>query len=484
MTLNGGPACALGLAHGLTFVGVFGLRDPLRPKVASCIKYALDGDVRVRLVSGDHVETAKAVALKAGVLRPEEAGDEYAVMTAQEFREHVGLKEGIDEAGEKTTSVEHEDAFRQVADRLRVLARATATEKQLLVDGLQKALKRKVAATGDGINDVHALRTADVGLAMGSGCSAAKEAASLVLTDDDFEASLRAVMWGRNIYANVSRFLQFQVTANLSVVATVLLGVCIFGNSPLSAVQLLWINLIMDTFAALALATEPPLPSVIKGAEDGGGPAKAGAPVLAAAVWRQVLGVAAWDSLVMLVLMLFGRMIAGIHSYPRGTPLVISHWSSGGHSWDQLSSADKLTQAASHTKYLKELDYVMAQRTHLTYIFNTFVFLQLFNFINCRKIGPRDFNVFEAPLHNMYFLVVFAGTAAAQVLMCECFPTLTGTVSLSRSEWGACVAVGATPLLISAALKITPVAWVEDTWVARLLPDEDQSTDSKLLSTW
>lgn len=195
-------------ALGLTFVGAFGLRDPLRAKVQSCVNYAEKGDLRVRLVSGDHVETAKAVALKAGILRPEEAGRLYAVMQAEDFRATVGeLRRSRDEAtGEVTVEIENAEAFREVADGLRVLARATAADKLLLVEGL-KSLGKVVAATGEGINDVEALGTADVGLAMGSGCSAAKEAASLVLTDDDFEASLRAVMWGRNIYANVSRFL-------------------------------------------------------------------------------------------------------------------------------------------------------------------------------------------------------------------------------------------------------------------------------------
>jgi len=211
----------------------------------------------------------------------------YAVMQAEDFRATVGeLRRSRDEAtGEITVEIENAEAFREVADGLRVLARATAADKHLLVEGL-KSLGKVVAATGDGINDVEALGRADVGLAMGSGCSAAKEAASLVLTDDDFEASLRAVMWGRNIYANVSRFLQFQVTVNISVIATVFFGICVLGTSPLSAVQLLWINLIMDTFAAIALATEPPRRSSIEGGKEGGGPISEDAAILSPAVWR------------------------------------------------------------------------------------------------------------------------------------------------------------------------------------------------------
>jgi len=124
---------------------------------------------------------------------------------------------------------------------------------------------KSVVVTGDGINDVEAIQNATVGLAMGGGCSAAKEVSDMILTDNDFEATLRAVMWGRNIYQNIGRFLQFQVTVNISAILTVIFGSIWLVESPLSAVQLLWINLIMDTFAAFALSTEPPLPSVIQG---------------------------------------------------------------------------------------------------------------------------------------------------------------------------------------------------------------------------
>jgi len=152
-----------------------------------------------------------------------------------------------------------------------VLSRASAVHKFKLVAGLKKfnykaqdpeerRIGRKVAVTGDGINDVPALKLSDVGMSMNDGSVAAKEVSSIILTENDFEATLKAVMWGRNIFQNISRFLQFQVTVNVSVLVVIFVGTITFGQPPLNAVQLLWLNLIMDTFAALSLSTEPPLP--------------------------------------------------------------------------------------------------------------------------------------------------------------------------------------------------------------------------------
>jgi len=169
--------------------------------------------------------------------------------------------------------------FERIARSLKVLARATPADRRLFVAGL-KALpeagdwkadpeqdnqpKRCVACTGWAAKDALALSEATVGFSLGSGCAAAKDASDLILTQGDLEAGLRAVMWGRNIYDNISRFLQFQVAVNISVLLTVLIGILKLAESPMSAVQLLWVNLLMDTFAAFALATEPPLPAVIK----------------------------------------------------------------------------------------------------------------------------------------------------------------------------------------------------------------------------
>lgn len=151
---------------------------------------------------------------------------------------------------------------------------------------------------------------------------------------------------------------------------------------------------------------------------------------------------------------------------------------------DAAKAAPEATQEQNKlvVAYLTQLVATLAKQRHFTYIFNTFVFLQLFNEVNCRKVGPRDFNVFEAPFHNYYFLAVAVGTVAVQVALCQLCPTLAGATPLGRSEWGACVAVGATPLVIALLLKLTPLSWVGR--LGRILPDEDQATESKLLKTW
>jgi P-type E1-E2 ATPase len=163
---------------------------------------------------------------------------------------------------------------------LKVLGRANPLDKHILATGL-RSLGKVVAVTGEGINDVDALRTADVGFAMGSGVSVAKDVADMVLTKDDFESTMMAVMWGRNIYANTRKFLQFQLTANFTALIVVFIGAVTKGTATFGVVQLLWLNLIMDTFAAVALGSEKPHPSIIKSP-----PIKENEQIMTITMWR------------------------------------------------------------------------------------------------------------------------------------------------------------------------------------------------------
>jgi len=237
------------------------------------------------MVTGDNLQTAISIALQAGIITQDELLDEDVAMEGWQFRERVeGLVELEDSNGQKRDAIKNKQEFRQLKRKLKVLARSTPEDKYILVVGLRDE-GSVVAVTGDGTNDAQALRRADVGFAMGiAGTDVAKEASEIVLLDDNFNSMLTAVKWGRNIYANVRKFLQFQMTVNVVAMYLVFHGGVFFGDSPLTSVQMLWVNLIMDTFAALALATEPPREDILKDK-----PYQRKEQIVTETMWRNIL---------------------------------------------------------------------------------------------------------------------------------------------------------------------------------------------------
>lgn len=237
-----GEAVISSLLKNLVFVGVIGIQDPVRPGVPEAVRKAQHAGVVVRMVTGDNKITAEAIATECGIHT--EGG---IVMEGPRFR--------------KLSEAEMD----RILPNLRVLARSSPEDKRILVARL-KALGETVAVTGDGTNDAPALKAADVGFSMGiSGTEVAKEASSIVLMDDNFASIITALKWGRAVNDAVQKFLQFQITVNIT---AVLLAFITAVYSPemkpvLRAVQLLWVNLIMDTFAALALATDPPTEKIL-----------------------------------------------------------------------------------------------------------------------------------------------------------------------------------------------------------------------------
>jgi len=270
------------IEQDLTFAALFALHDPIRGSVPKSFEYARRGLINVKVVSGDHIETAKAVALKTGLIQQHEAEERGVCMEGSEFRRIVGrLESSRDAEGNVKYKLSNQEEFHRIAASLKVLARANPEDKLALVVGLQ-SMGRQVAVTGDSNNDAKALFQADVGLAMGSGCEAAKDNSKMILINDNFSSVLFANMWGRNIYSNIRKFLVFQITVGIASIAFLVVGLATFGVKPLNIVQLLWINLVMDTLAALALATEPPHCSILIN----GKPTRKDDAILTPVMWR------------------------------------------------------------------------------------------------------------------------------------------------------------------------------------------------------
>uniref|UniRef100_A0A4W5LWE4 Calcium-transporting ATPase n=1 Tax=Hucho hucho TaxID=62062 RepID=A0A4W5LWE4_9TELE len=389
----------------LTCVCVVGIEDPVRPEVPDAIKKCQRAGITVRMVTGDNINTARAIATKCGILLP---GDEFLCMEGKEFNRRIRNEKGEIE----------QERIDKIWPKLRVLARSSPTDKHTLVKGIIDSTvleqRQVVAVTGDGTNDGPALKKADVGFAMGiAGTDVAKEASDIILTDDNFSSIVKAVMWGRNVYDSISKFLQFQLTVNVVAVIVAFTGACITQDSPLKAVQMLWVNLIMDTFASLALATEPPTESLLLRKPYG-----RNKPLISRTMMKNILGHGVYQLIIIFTLLFVGEQIFDIDS-GRYAPL---------HS---------------------------PPSEHYTIIFNTFVLLQLFNEINARKIhGER--NVFDGIFNNLIFCSIVFGTFIIQIVIVQWGGKPFSCVGLSIDQWLWCTFLGFSSLLWGQLISSIP----------------------------
>ncbi|MEE6505784.1 hypothetical protein FKM82_005653 [Ascaphus truei] len=274
----------------LTCITVVGIEDPVRPEVPEAIRKCQRAGISVRMVTGDNINTARAIAAKCGIIQP---GEDFICLEGKEFNRRIRNEKGEIE----------QERLDKIWPKLRVLARSSPTDKHTLVKGIIDSTigeqRQVVAVTGDGTNDGPALKKADVGFAMGlAGTDVAKEASDIILTDDNFSSIVKAVMWGRNVYDSISKFLQFQLTVNVVAVIVAFTGACITQDSPLKAVQMLWVNLIMDTFASLALATEPPTESLLLRKPYG-----RNKPLISRTMMKNILGHAVYQLIIIFTLL-------------------------------------------------------------------------------------------------------------------------------------------------------------------------------------
>ncbi|XP_033198219.1 plasma membrane calcium-transporting ATPase 3 isoform X1 [Bombus vancouverensis nearcticus] len=394
------------VVNNLTCLCIVGIEDPVRPEVPDAIRKCQKAGITVRMVTGDNINTARSIALKCGIFKPNE---DFLILEGKEFNRRIR-----DANGEV-----QQHLLDKVWPRLRVLARSSPTDKYTLVKGIidsKASVSREVVAvTGDGTNDGPALKKADVGFAMGiAGTDVAKEASDIILTDDNFSSIVKAVMWGRNVYDSIAKFLQFQLTVNIVAVIVAFIGACAVQDSPLKAVQMLWVNLIMDTLASLALATEMPTSDLLLRKPYG-----RTKPLISRTMMKNILGQAVYQLSVIFMLLFVGDKMLDIET-GRGVA------QTGG-----------------------------GPTQHFTIIFNTFVMMTLFNEFNARKIhGQR--NVFQGIFTNPIFYSIWIMTCLAQVIIIQYGKMAFSTKALTLEQWMWCLFFGVGTLLWGQVITTIP----------------------------
>lgn len=408
---NDTPRIVVGSAEaGLCLDGVVGIQDPLRPGVPLAVAQCKQAGVCVRMVTGDNIRTAKAIALECGIL--EDTDGETACIEGPKFRK-LSLEERI-----------------RLVPRLRVLARSSPEDKRILVETLQK-LREVVAVTGDGTNDAPALKLADVGFSMGlGGTEVAREASDIILMTDEFPAIVNAIKWGRTVASSIKKFIQFQLTVNITAVLLTFVSAVSSqeGTSVLTAVQLLWVNLIMDTLAALALATDKPDESFLQRK-----PAGRTAPLIAVSTWKMILSQACMQLTVTFIL-----HYAGAKLFFGSGPIT-------NHQQAQISS--------------------------LT--FNAFVWLQIFKLFVTRKLDEADgiktvraritrnnLDFSQHLFRNWYFITIVVIIAGFQVIIMYFGGAAFSIARQTPAMWATAILCGLISLPLGAIVRIIPDEWV------------------------
>ncbi|KAF7596652.1 plasma membrane calcium [Aspergillus hancockii] len=373
------------LLNDMVFHGVVGIQDPIRPGVPNAVAKCHHAGVTVRMCTGDNIVTAKAIAIDCGIYTG------GIVMEGPDFRALT------------------EDQFKEVLPNLQVLARSSPEDKRILVTKLRE-MGEIVAVTGDGTNDGPALKAANIGFSMGiAGTEVAKEASAIVLMDDNFASILTALMWGRAVNDAVRKFLQFQITVNITAVFLTFISSVSDPEmrSVLTAVQLLWINLIMDSLAALALATDPPTEEILDRQ-----PPKRGARLISTTMWKMIIGQSIFQLTVTLIL----------------------HFAKGPGF----------------------LDYPDDERRSI--VFNTFVWMQIFNEFNNRRLDNK-FNIFTGLHRNLFFIGINCLMVGCQIVIAFFGGKAFSIVPINGAQWAICLLVAALSLPWAICVRTFPDDW-------------------------
>jgi len=434
------------LAKGLCFAFMVGIRDNNREDVPEAIRKCHHAGITVRMVTGDNINTAIAISKDVGIIEPNQAAECKRI--AQYYREQVeknedaknGIKTGEspialegeifrvicggitkkqpEKGGDLEIFLNNREAFKHTVQRLKVIARASPEDKFILVFGL-KELGNIVAVTGDGTNDAPALRQAHVGFAMGiRGTDIAKDAADVVLLDDSFSSIVTACKYGRNVYDCIRKFVQFQLTTNIVAVFMTFLGGIILKDSPLNAIQMLWVNLIMDSFASLALATEDPTDSLLDRK-----PYSREASILTPMMKLNIVSQAIFQISTLTIIIFYGDYIFGVPSDRN-----LEHFM-----WNNVNGY------------------------HFTIFFNIFVFMQVFNSINARKLQKDEYNVFTGILGNWLYILIQTIIIVGQIILVTFGGRAVRTHALSMKQHCECIGISALTLVWGFFVKLLPI---------------------------